>query len=56
MRYLLAGPSGDIPEYPNPTDWLGNLEWRETYKQIYMAAKTLPAFEGLDAYLIDNNE
>jgi dynein heavy chain len=34
-RYFLAGPSGacDIPK--NPTDWLGDLEWAETYKQLY---------------------
>lgn len=56
VRYFLAGPAGDIPEYPNPTEWLGNLEWRETYKQIYMAAKTIPDFAGLDKYLIENSD
>lgn len=37
-RYFLAGPSGasEIPK--NPTDWLGELEWAEVYKQLYGAA------------------
>jgi len=35
MRFFLAGPSGDIKIAPNPTTWLGDLEWAETYKQIY---------------------
>jgi dynein heavy chain len=31
-RYYLAGPSGEIEIARNPTDWLGELEWAETYK------------------------
>lgn len=31
-RYYLAGPSGEIEIAKNPTDWLGDLEWAETYK------------------------
>ena len=31
-RYFLTGPSGDIDIVPNPTDWLDELEWAETYK------------------------
>lgn len=38
-RYFLAGPSGDIKIPPNPTNWLGDLEWGEVYKQIYGAAQ-----------------
>lgn len=26
-RFFLAGPSGNIEEKPNPTDWLDDLEW-----------------------------
>jgi len=28
----LAGPAGEIEIAKNPTDWLGELEWAETYK------------------------
>jgi len=31
-RYFLAGPSGHIEVIPNPTDWLDDLAWAETYK------------------------
>lgn len=31
-RFFLAGPTGKIDIPPNPTDWLGDLEWGETYK------------------------
>jgi len=31
-RYFLAGPAGEIEIVKNPTDWLGELEWAETYK------------------------
>jgi dynein heavy chain len=31
-RYYLAGPTGEIEIAKNPTDWLGELEWAETYK------------------------
>lgn len=32
LRFFLAGPSGDVQIAANPTDWLGDLEWAETYK------------------------
>lgn len=31
LRYLLAGPSGGCDVVPNPTDWLGDLEWADAY-------------------------
>ena len=31
-RYFLAGPSGATEVPKNPTDWLGDLEWAETFK------------------------
>lgn len=37
-RYFLAGPSGAIDVPANPTDWLGELEWSEVYRQIYGAS------------------
>ena len=27
-RFFLAGPSGQIEEKPNPTDWLDDIEWK----------------------------
>jgi dynein heavy chain len=50
-RYYLAGPSGEIEIVKNPTDWLGELEWAETYKQLYAMSK-LPAFKGFDNFFI----
>jgi hypothetical protein len=26
-RFFLAGAAGTIEEVPNPTNWLGDLEW-----------------------------
>ena len=51
-RYFLAGPSGDVEIVPNPTDWLDELEWIETYKQIN-GMNELPAFRGIDEYFIE---
>ena len=31
-RFFLAGPSGQIDDMPNPTNWLDDLEWQQTYK------------------------
>ena len=50
-RYYLAGPSGEIEIAKNPTDWLGELEWAETYKQLYSMSK-LPVFKGFDHFFI----
>jgi dynein heavy chain len=36
-RYFLAGPSGAVVVPKNPTDWLGDLEWAEVYKQLHGA-------------------
>ena len=54
-RYYLAGPSGEIEIANNPTDWLGELEWAEIYKQIYGMVK-LPAFKGFDTYFLQNHK
>mmetsp|Transcript_9665 Transcript_9665/g.9367 ORF Transcript_9665/g.9367 Transcript_9665/m.9367 type:complete len:145 (+) Transcript_9665:1897-2331(+) len=54
-RYYLAGPTGEIEIAKNPTDWLGILEWTETYKQLYTMSK-LPALKGFDQFFIQNNK
>jgi len=50
-RYFLAGPSGEVDVPPNPTDWLGDLEWIEIYKQVY-GTKDLPIFKGFLEYFM----
>lgn len=54
-RYYLAGPTGEIEIAKNPTDWLGELEWAEVYKQLFCMTK-LPCFKGFDSYFIQNNK
>lgn len=54
-NYFLAGPVGEIEQAANPTDWLGELEWNETYKQLY-GMSTLPIFKGFDEYFIKNHK
>lgn len=48
----MTGPSGDIDIVPNPTDWLDELEWAETYKQLYSMSK-LNVFKGFDDFFIE---
>lgn len=55
LRFLLAGPSGEVTILPNPTDWLGDLEWGETYRQLHVMSKILPCFEGFEQFFVDNN-
>jgi len=54
-RYFLAGPSGAIDVPANPTDWLGELEWAEVYKQVYGMGQ-LPAFKGIDKAFLENDK
>ena len=54
-RFFLAGPSGQIEEKPNPTQWLDDLEWVQTYKQLFVMDKNLPIFEGIEEYFINFN-
>mmetsp|Transcript_20042 Transcript_20042/g.27069 ORF Transcript_20042/g.27069 Transcript_20042/m.27069 type:complete len:688 (-) Transcript_20042:1925-3988(-) len=54
-RFFLAGPSGQIDEKPNPTQWLDDLEWMQTYKQLYIMDRDLPIFEGIEEYFINFN-
>jgi len=53
-RYFLAGPSGEIEIAKNPTDWLGELEWGEVYKQLY-GMSHLSHFKGFDTFFIKNH-
>lgn len=34
-RYFLSGPSGEIEDKPNPTDWMDDLEWGQLNKQLF---------------------
>lgn len=52
----MAGPSGEVKIPQNPTDWLGELEWGETYRQLYVMTKSLPAFEGFEEFFMDNHK
>lgn len=47
----MAGPTGaiDIPE--NPTDWLGDLEFAETYKQLFGMSQ-LDSLKGFDTFFM----
>jgi dynein heavy chain len=50
-RYFLAGPSGSVEAPKNPTDWLGDLEWAECYKQFHGMSQ-LPKLKGIEKTLI----
>jgi len=56
LRFFLAGPSGEVKIVPNPTDWLGDLEWTETYRQLFVMSKNLPCFEGFDQFFISHQK
>lgn len=53
LRFFLAGPSGEVIIAPNPTDWLGELEWGETYRQLHVMSKILPALNGFEEFFIE---
>lgn len=55
LRFLLAGPSGEVKIADNPTDWLDDLTWSETAKQIVAMARDLPAFKGINEYFMKNH-
>lgn len=56
LRFFLAGPSGEVKIAPNPTDWLGDLEWSETYRQLHVMSNQLPCFNGFEEFFIDNHK
>ena len=51
-RFFLAGPSGEIEQKPNPTNWLDDLEWGQVYEQLWGMSQ-METFKGLDAYFIE---
>lgn len=53
-RFFLAGPSGDVDVIDNPLDWLGDMEWKEMYKNLWNMAQ-LPKFKGFDKFFIENH-
>lgn len=55
LRYFLAGPSGEVKIPDNPTDWLDDLTWTETAKQIIASSTSLEAFKGFDAFFLSNH-
>lgn len=55
-RFFLAGASGNIEEVPNPTDWLGDLEWVQAYRQLYIMDRDLPSFKGIVDYFREYNK
>ncbi len=55
LRFFLAGPSGEVKIAPNPTQWLGDLEWSDTYRQINVMSKVLPCFEGFEKFFMENH-
>lgn len=56
LRFFLSGPSGEVTIAPNPTDWLGDLEWGETYRQLHVMSNLLPCFKGFEEFFIDNQK
>jgi len=55
-RFFLAGAAGTIEEVPNPTDWLGDLEWVQAYRQLYIMDRDLPSFKGIVDYFREYNK
>jgi dynein heavy chain len=51
-RFFLAGPSGDIEEKPNPTDWMDDLEWGQLNKQLFCLEKH-ENFRGIESYFAE---
>ena len=51
-RYLIVGPSGDIPKRDNPWPWMRNDEWEFMYRQFRGAVDTIPSFKGIDEALV----
>jgi dynein heavy chain len=55
-RFFLAGAAGTIDEVPNPTEWLGDVEWIQTYRQLFVMDRDLPAFKGITEYFREYNK
>lgn len=55
-RYFLAGPTGSFDVPPNCTDWLGDLEFNEMYKQLAGAAKTCEKLTGIEKFFLEHDK
>jgi len=55
LRFFLAGPSGEVKIEANPTDWLDDLTWTETAKQLVAMSSVLPATKGIDTFFVANH-
>jgi dynein heavy chain len=54
-RYFLAGPTGQLDIPPNCTDWLGDLEFNEMYKQLAGAGK-LERLAGIEKFFVEHHK
>lgn len=52
-RFFLSGPSGDVEEMSNPTDWLDDLEWGQIHRYLYFIDTNLPVFQGILDYFVN---
>jgi len=55
-RFFLSGAAGTIEEVPNPTDWLEDLVWIQTYRMLFVMERDLPAFKGIVEYFREYNK
>merc|ERR1712166_170455 len=55
-RFFLSGAAGTIEEVPNPTDWLEDLVWIQTYRMLFIMERDLPAFKGIVEYFREYNK
>ena len=53
-RYLLSGPSGDIPIPANPTDWISENQWADFYRQFYGCGQ-LQSMKGIEDHFMKNH-
>jgi len=54
-RYFLAGPTGQFDVPANPTDWLGDLEFNEMYKQLAGAGR-LERLTGIEKFFVEHHK
>ena len=48
----MAGPSGEVETPKNPTSWLSDNTWPDTYKQ-FAGLSHLEAFKGCDKHILE---
>jgi dynein heavy chain len=55
-RYLLQGPTGDIPLAVNPTTWISENQWPDVYRQFYTMEREIEVFKGVLPDFMENSE